>query len=294
MLTLNTIHVYSKIVGWQDPKQRRMFSADELGDLFTLGDDGALDGFTDTVDLFQVHLSQPSNTAASCKTLAAVDLTLVALNRFIAPSPLDYGLRSVVGICFGVYGRCVNFSSGPIRSREKGKLMLRRESSGEHVGDILQGLVVSREKTRKKPDQDEARVRLFDKENVPVRHHFSERKQYPWNKRAAMRKARAPQRMMEAVQIPRVMTTLSCKRFMTVHRCPACSITIWRKVCGCAAIGTSANYRSKFFRFRCFPPKGPGTTSLEQSSMFGDCDLKIEREPSNHTGDRSPVGKRCA
>ncbi|CAM9862204.1 unnamed protein product [Scytosiphon promiscuus] len=37
----------------QDPKQRRMFSADELGDLFTLGDDGALDGFTDTVDLFQ-------------------------------------------------------------------------------------------------------------------------------------------------------------------------------------------------------------------------------------------------
>lgn len=43
----------------QDPKQRRMFSAHELGDLFTLGDDGSLDGFTDTVDLFQVgqHLS---------------------------------------------------------------------------------------------------------------------------------------------------------------------------------------------------------------------------------------------
>ncbi|CAM9254896.1 unnamed protein product [Ectocarpus sp. 8 AP-2014] len=37
----------------QDPKQRRMFSADELGDLFTLGDDGASDGFTDTIDLFQ-------------------------------------------------------------------------------------------------------------------------------------------------------------------------------------------------------------------------------------------------
>lgn len=32
-----------------------MFSADDLGDLFTLGDDGALDGFTDTVDLFQVR-----------------------------------------------------------------------------------------------------------------------------------------------------------------------------------------------------------------------------------------------
>lgn len=40
---------------WQDPKQRRMFSADDLRDLFTLGDDGALDGFTDTVDLFQVR-----------------------------------------------------------------------------------------------------------------------------------------------------------------------------------------------------------------------------------------------
>eukprot|EP00752_Nemacystus_decipiens_P004421 g4036.t1 len=37
----------------QDPKQRRMFSADDLRNLFTLGDDGALDGFTDTVDLFQ-------------------------------------------------------------------------------------------------------------------------------------------------------------------------------------------------------------------------------------------------
>lgn len=37
----------------QDPKQRRIFSADELGDLFTLGDDGSLDGLTDTVDLFQ-------------------------------------------------------------------------------------------------------------------------------------------------------------------------------------------------------------------------------------------------
>eukprot|EP00903_Cladosiphon_okamuranus_P019263 g17709.t1 len=37
----------------QDPKQRRMFSADDLRDLFTLGDDGALDGFTGTVDLFQ-------------------------------------------------------------------------------------------------------------------------------------------------------------------------------------------------------------------------------------------------
>lgn len=32
-----------------------MFSADDLRDLFTLGDDGALDGFTDTVDLFQVR-----------------------------------------------------------------------------------------------------------------------------------------------------------------------------------------------------------------------------------------------
>lgn len=38
----------------QDPKQKRLFSADELGDLFTLGDDGSVDGFTDTVDLFQV------------------------------------------------------------------------------------------------------------------------------------------------------------------------------------------------------------------------------------------------
>lgn len=55
-----------------------MFSADELGDLFTLGDDGAFDGFTDTVDLFQVHLThrtQPSKMSASCKnrkSLAAV------------------------------------------------------------------------------------------------------------------------------------------------------------------------------------------------------------------------------
>ncbi|CAM9176674.1 unnamed protein product [Choristocarpus tenellus] len=37
----------------QDPKQRRMFSADELKDLFTLTDDGALNGFTDTIDIFQ-------------------------------------------------------------------------------------------------------------------------------------------------------------------------------------------------------------------------------------------------
>lgn len=42
------------IVQMQDPKQRRLFSADELGDLFTLGEDCSLDGLTDTVDLFQV------------------------------------------------------------------------------------------------------------------------------------------------------------------------------------------------------------------------------------------------
>lgn len=49
------VATFSQLVGLQDPKQRRMFSADELGDLFTLGDDGASDGFTDTIDLFQVH-----------------------------------------------------------------------------------------------------------------------------------------------------------------------------------------------------------------------------------------------
>lgn len=31
-----------------------MFSTHELRDLFKLGEDGSLDGFTDTVDLFQV------------------------------------------------------------------------------------------------------------------------------------------------------------------------------------------------------------------------------------------------
>lgn len=48
----------------QDPKQRRMFSADELRDLFTLGDDGALDGYTDTIDAFQVDF-RPHSTAGS-------------------------------------------------------------------------------------------------------------------------------------------------------------------------------------------------------------------------------------
>lgn len=42
-----------------------MFSADELGDLFTLGDDGASDGFTDTVDLFQVHLASRGSVCQS-------------------------------------------------------------------------------------------------------------------------------------------------------------------------------------------------------------------------------------
>lgn len=64
------------LVGYlQDPKQRRIFSADELGDLFTLGDDGSLDGFTDTVDLFQVSsvcISQVVNTRHSFDVPAAI------------------------------------------------------------------------------------------------------------------------------------------------------------------------------------------------------------------------------
>lgn len=47
-----------------------MFSADELGNLFTLGDDGSLDGFTDTVDLFQVG----SFLQYLCRCLAPPDL----------------------------------------------------------------------------------------------------------------------------------------------------------------------------------------------------------------------------
>lgn len=61
----------------QDPKQRRIFSADELADLFTLGDDGSLDGFNDTVDLFQVNFEKRS-TALS--TITASALSFLAVN----------------------------------------------------------------------------------------------------------------------------------------------------------------------------------------------------------------------
>lgn len=54
--TRDTLAISSLGLNRQNPKQRRIFSADELKDLFTLGDDGSVDGFTDTVDLFQVSL----------------------------------------------------------------------------------------------------------------------------------------------------------------------------------------------------------------------------------------------
>lgn len=144
----------------------------------------------------------------------------------------------------------MKFTAGSVLFREKEGLMLRRESSGEQVGGIQKGPVVSREKNReRKAGQDEGRVRLGEKSLVPVRHHCSERRQEPWNQRVEMGKARALRRVTEAVKVPRVMTTLSCKRFMTVHRCPPCSITIWRKVRGCVAIDTSSNAPFKIFRF---------------------------------------------
>lgn len=61
----------------QDPKQRRIFSADELGDLFTLGDDGSVDGFNDTVDLFQVKLEKRYTTIAA----SALSLLMVTNTR---------------------------------------------------------------------------------------------------------------------------------------------------------------------------------------------------------------------
>lgn len=65
----------------QDPKQRRIFSADELGDLFTLGDDGSLDGFNDTVDLFQVNLEKRC-TALSKIAASALSLLMVTNTRY--------------------------------------------------------------------------------------------------------------------------------------------------------------------------------------------------------------------
>lgn len=86
-----------------------MFSADELGDLFTLGDDGALDGFTDTVDLFQVHLTQPSKMAASCETLAAVELTLVSVKCFTAPWHKNTASEALSVFVWSVWWMCELF-----------------------------------------------------------------------------------------------------------------------------------------------------------------------------------------
>ncbi len=126
-----------------------MFSADELGDLFTLGDDGALDGFTDTVDLFQVSFCQPSNLFQTpcCKAAA------------VRSSHHDSSASGTSMI--GAYCRTVYVT----RFREKGRLMLRTESSVEQVESVQKKPKLHRENVREKrvDRQDKKRAELGEK-----------------------------------------------------------------------------------------------------------------------------------
>lgn len=94
---------------------------------------------------------------------------------------------------------------------------------------------------------------LGDKVHPPTRHRLSARPQCPSNPKVAMGKAKAQPRVTGTVKNRRVMITLSCKRFTTAHRCPACSTTIWRKVRGNVSFCSfAANAPLCFYLFQVY------------------------------------------
>ena len=155
---------------------------------------------------------------------------------------------------FSVLPTCLR-GKGRSKSRTKGRRCRRRDHPGmaQRVPATLENDGMARERTLRNREgiivnRDGTTVLLGEKGKPPIRHHLSERRQSP-----SMKARKRMQARVETTTSPIQMTWPSFEHCTTVHHCPACSITTWRKVCN--AIQWYATTVACSCRMNCSSPR---------------------------------------